>query len=273
MFDDTPEAITAWGCSHLGVPFGSDAPTGIKVYMPCLGKRAYEAIMAAYTAASRQNGKKYIPMMRDVNKVCVIEKGALCGTVLEGGYNLTEASYKTSLQNMVNRVVVTNKEGGQVGVAEEISRLDTMEVLPIPDRVLLDTAEREFLDRKALDYNETRNPVTAATGTQLFTGEVGAAIPQGTGAESDDSFQQRIFDKIRRPITSGNRNHFIYWAKLGVWGGRGHCAGRPSPLRCPRGRLLCLHRAAAAVRVNRHKNISRQFCRAFCCFLQIGLKS
>lgn len=32
------------------------------------------------------------------------------------------------------------------------------------------------------------------------------------------------------------------------------------------GRLLCLHRAAAAVRVNRYKNISRQFCRAFCCF-------
>ena len=114
VFDDTPEAITAWVCSHLGVPFGSAAPTGVRVYMPCLGKRAYEAIMAAYTAASRQNGKKYMPLMRDVNKVCVIEKGALCGAVLEGGYNLTEASYKTSLQNMVNRVVVTNKEGGQV---------------------------------------------------------------------------------------------------------------------------------------------------------------
>lgn len=51
VFDDTPEAITAWVCSHLGVPFGSAAPTGIRVYMPCLGKRAYEAIMAAYTAA------------------------------------------------------------------------------------------------------------------------------------------------------------------------------------------------------------------------------
>ena len=239
---------------------------------------------------------------------------------------------RESLKNDANRM-----EGGFCmdnlqAVAEEISRLDTMEVMPIPDRVLLDTAEGEFLDRKALDYNEIRNPATAATGTLLFTGDVGAAIPQGTGAlygalvfetttparigadgtcqvgakcqetgpagnapagaiaalqasvdgvksvtnpqpfgggtgaESDDSFRQRIFDKIRRPITSGNRNHFIYWAKLGVWGGRGHCAGRPSPLRCPRGRLLCLHRAAAAVRVNRHKNISRQFCRAFCCF-------
>lgn len=119
VFDDTPEAITAWICSHLGVPFGSAARTGVRVYAPCLGKKAYEAIMAAYTAASRKNGKKYMPIMRDINKVCVIEKGVLCGVILEGGYNLTEASYKTSLQNMVNRVVITNKSGGQVGVVED----------------------------------------------------------------------------------------------------------------------------------------------------------
>ena len=40
-------------------------------------------------------------------------------------------------------------------VAEEMARMDAMEVQPIPDHVLLDTAEGEYLDRKALDYNET----------------------------------------------------------------------------------------------------------------------
>ena len=119
VFDDTPEAITAWICSHLGVPFGSAAPTGIKVYLPWLGKKAYEAIMAAYTTASRQNGKKYIPLMQNVNQVCVIEKGALCGAVLDGGYNLTEATYKTSLQKLVDRVIVTDKNGNQTSVVED----------------------------------------------------------------------------------------------------------------------------------------------------------
>lgn len=118
VFDDTPEAITAWICSHLGVPFGSAAPTGIKVYMPCLGKKAYEAIMMAYTAASRQNGKKYIPLMQNVNQVCVIEKGTLCGAILDGGYNLTEATYKTSLQKLVDRVLITDKDGNQIGMVE-----------------------------------------------------------------------------------------------------------------------------------------------------------
>lgn len=120
VFDDTPEAITAWICSHLGVPFGSAAPTGIKVYMPCLGKKAYEAIMMAYTAASRQNGKKYIPLMQNVNQVCVIEKGALCGAILDGGYNLTEATYKTSLQKLVDRVLITDKDGNQIGMVENV---------------------------------------------------------------------------------------------------------------------------------------------------------
>ena len=119
IFDDTPEAITAWICSHLSVPFGSAAPTGIKVYLPWLGKKAYEAIMAAYTTASRQNGKKYIPLMQNVNQVCVIEKGALCGVVLDGGYNLTEATYKTSLQKLVDRVIVTDKNGNQTSVVED----------------------------------------------------------------------------------------------------------------------------------------------------------
>lgn len=119
VFDDTPEAITAWICSHLGVPFGAAAPTGIKVYLPCLGKKGYEAIMMAYTAASRKDGKKYIPLMKNATQVSVIEKGAFCGVVLDGGYNLTGATYKTSLQKLVDRVLITDKEGNQISVVED----------------------------------------------------------------------------------------------------------------------------------------------------------
>ena len=60
VFDnETPEAITAWICSHLGIPFGS--ATGIPVYMPWLGKKAYDGIMAAYTAASRRTARNTSP--------------------------------------------------------------------------------------------------------------------------------------------------------------------------------------------------------------------
>lgn len=75
--------------------------------------------MAAYTAASRKNGKRYIPLIKNATQLYVIEKGALCGVVLDGSYNLTEANYKTSLQNMVDRVLITDKDGNQIGVVED----------------------------------------------------------------------------------------------------------------------------------------------------------
>lgn len=119
VFNDTPENITAWICSSLGIPIGSAAPTGIQIYLPCLGKKAYEAILMAYTAASRQTGKKYIPLMKNTNQLCVIEKGALCGAVLDGGYNLMEATYKSSLQKLVDKVLITDKNGNVVGTVED----------------------------------------------------------------------------------------------------------------------------------------------------------
>lgn len=95
-----------------------------------------------------------------------------------------------ALQNLANKI-----EGGFAmdnlqAVAQELARLYAMEIQPIPDHVLLDTAEGEYLDRKGLDYNEER-----------------------LDGESDDSYRARIFQKIQNPLTSGNKNHYIYWAK------------------------------------------------------------
>lgn len=198
---------------------------------------------------------------------------------------------RDGLKNPVNKIEGGFSMDNLQAVAEEMARMDAMEIQPIPDHVLLDTAEGEYLDRKALDYNETRNPAAAAVGILVFTGEAGAVVPLGTeamagtiafrttleakidssgtcsvlaecqtagpdgnveantitvlrvsvvgirtvnnpepftggtAAESDDSFRQRIYEKIRRPITSGNRNHYIYWAKQVSGVGGAKCLG------------------------------------------------
>lgn len=198
---------------------------------------------------------------------------------------------RDGLKNPVNKL-----EGGFCmdnlqAVSEEMARINMMEIQPIPDRVLIDTAEGEYLDRKALDYAETRNPAQVSLGKLLFTGDAGTNIPQGTVAaydtllfettspaligedgscevdarcqmegtagnapantvvtlpssipgvksvtnplpfgggaeqESDEAFRSRILDKIRRPLTSGNRNHLIYWAKQVSGVGSAKCLG------------------------------------------------
>lgn len=119
LFDGTPETIVPGICTELGIECGAMAATGVHVSMPCFGKKAYEAIMMAYTAAARQNGSKYIPLMTNINKVSVLEKGTLCGAVMTGDYNLIGATYKSSLQKLVNRVLITDKNNNVIKTVED----------------------------------------------------------------------------------------------------------------------------------------------------------
>ncbi len=123
LFDGLPETIVPGICTELGIESGTMAATGIHVSMPCFGKKAYEAIMMAYTAAARQNGSKYIPLMTNINKVSVLEKGTLCGAVMTGDYNLIEATYKSTLQKLVNRVLITDKNNNVVKTVEDAASI------------------------------------------------------------------------------------------------------------------------------------------------------
>lgn len=177
VFDDTPEAITAAICTELEIPFGGAAATGLKVYMPCLGKKAYAAIMMAYTAASRQNGKKYIPMIRDLNKLTVIERGTDSGVVLSGDYNLTDASYKSSLQNMVTRVLVTDKNGNVLNKVDGETRFGIVQ----QKYQVEDGVDRMSAARSLLKAVEQSGSVTAVSDVRAISGYALAVQEPVTG--------------------------------------------------------------------------------------------
>lgn len=119
VYDGTPDSITKKICQELSIDYGTLASPNIHVYMPCLGKKAYEGIMMAYTEASRKNGKKYIPLIQNRSKLSVIEKGTQCGVVLRGDTNLSDANYKSTLQNLVNKVLITDKKGNVVKTVQD----------------------------------------------------------------------------------------------------------------------------------------------------------
>ena len=75
--------------------------------------------MMAYTAAARKKGTKYMPLIKNINQVCVIEKGTLSGVILTGDYNLVGATYKATLQNLVNRVLITDNKGNVIKTVED----------------------------------------------------------------------------------------------------------------------------------------------------------
>ena len=105
-------------------------------------------------------------------------------------YSAIVTRIRDRLQNLSSRMEGTWSMDNVQAVAQEMAMMVAMEVEVIPDRVLIDTAVDEYLDRKAKDYGEVR-----------------------LEGESDDAFRARILQKIQNPITSGNKNHYIYWAK------------------------------------------------------------
>lgn len=114
IFDATPEEITQMVCKDLGVPFGAAAPTGVKVYLPHLGKSAYDAIMAAYAEAAKTTGKQYSLQMEG-NQLNVTEKGLPSGAVLDGYSNHIDSSHKQSIRNVVDQVLITDNSGSVIG--------------------------------------------------------------------------------------------------------------------------------------------------------------
>ena len=124
IFNSTPEVITKNICSDLNIPIGSIEATNVKVYYPCIKKSAYEAIMIAYTQAGYATGNVYIPLIKDINKLNVIKKGQYSGVVLEGTYNLEDATYSVTSENVVNKVVITDKEGNTTRTLEDITSMN-----------------------------------------------------------------------------------------------------------------------------------------------------
>lgn len=124
IFNSTPEVITKNICSDLNIPIGSIEATNVKVYYPCIKKSAYEAIMIAYTQAGYATGNVYIPLIKDINKLNVIKKGQYSGVVLEGTYNLEDATYSVTSENVVNMVVITDKEGNTTRTLEDITSMN-----------------------------------------------------------------------------------------------------------------------------------------------------
>lgn len=110
----TAEDITKAVCKEMGIKVGNLAETKEKMTFIANNKSGYQIIVMAYTEASKKTGKKYQTMMEG-DELDVIEKGSLIeGLVIDQYRNITDSSYKESIENMVNKVMVTDDKGNLI---------------------------------------------------------------------------------------------------------------------------------------------------------------
>ena len=80
--------------------------------------------MIAYTQAGYATGNVYMPIIANINKLNVIKKGQYSGVVLEGTYNLEDSTYSVTSENVVNKVVITDKEGNTLRTLDDIASMN-----------------------------------------------------------------------------------------------------------------------------------------------------
>ena len=108
---ETPESATAAIAAEFNISCGDVAATGLSVSRNFLGGYSlYDIISTLYTIASEQNGKKYIVTFSGA-QLCVREIGTGTMVYIEGGSNLMDATITESSKNLVNSVLVLDKNG------------------------------------------------------------------------------------------------------------------------------------------------------------------
>lgn len=110
----TAESATKRVCSDFNIPTNSIISTGISINKKFIGVNLYEIIMSCYTLASQSNSKKYMLQAKE-GRINVIQKGNITlDLVFENGINLLDSSYSESIDNIVNRVRIVDKDGNKI---------------------------------------------------------------------------------------------------------------------------------------------------------------
>lgn len=116
----TAEDITKKLCAKFQIAAGNIAETKVPIKKMIVdGDSIYDIIMMAYTKAAKQTGQFYICRM-DQNKLSVEIKGTKLDTfMLADEYNISNANYQETIENMVNQIKIVDDKGNQIGEVKQ----------------------------------------------------------------------------------------------------------------------------------------------------------
>ena len=164
----TAEAITRKVCTDFGISIGSLASAGTPIDRLFHGCTLYDIIMTAYSIGGGE--KKYYAIFEG-EQLYVLEKGKKECTPLENGVNLLTSDVSESLESMVNRVRVYNKEDS---LLQEFNQAEDSALYGFLTEVIRVSTEDEDFTQKAnktLKGVERKITVTNFGGSEYITGK------------------------------------------------------------------------------------------------------
>lgn len=111
--------------TEYGLNKGDIIQTNAGVTKVFLGVTAYDMIMTAYTEEAKATGKKYMLYSKG-DKFCASEKGIVkLKLSFEEGKNILSSSFKESVSNKVNKVLIVDDNGNKVSEVKNDEWLKT----------------------------------------------------------------------------------------------------------------------------------------------------
>ncbi|MEG1777340.1 MAG: hypothetical protein RR209_00035 [Angelakisella sp.] len=115
----TPQAITRRVCKDFGISCADIAASNTPVTRDFFAASLYDIIMTAYTKAHEADGKAYYCIFRGAD-LCVLQKQITVETlVIASGSNLMNAARSESIENMVNSVLIYDKDEKHIGTEQD----------------------------------------------------------------------------------------------------------------------------------------------------------
>lgn len=101
--------------SKYGIKKGSIVNDGVSWSKVFIGVSMYDTIMSAYTNSHASNGKEYMCYAKE-GKICTALKGDIKLNIqFKEGKNIISSTYKSSIENVVNRVIIVDDAGNKIG--------------------------------------------------------------------------------------------------------------------------------------------------------------
>ena len=123
--NETASTIYNKFLSDYGLNKGDIVGASKSISKVFLGVTAYDMIMTAYTEEAKSTGKKYMIYSKG-NKFCASEKGIVkLKLSFEEGKNILSSSFKESVSNMVNKVLIVDENGNKVSEVKNDEWLKT----------------------------------------------------------------------------------------------------------------------------------------------------
>ena len=123
--NETASSIYNKFLTEYGLNKGDIVSASTKIKKVFLGVTAYDMIMTAYTEEAKTTGKKYMLYSKG-DKFCASEKGVVkLKLSFEEGKNILSSSFKESVSNMVNKVLIVDDNGDKVSEVKNDDWLKT----------------------------------------------------------------------------------------------------------------------------------------------------